>query len=238
MLRSIRSSGLTTRTAALLIVGALSMQGCVTSGSSASLTPEEQKLRQKSESFNTTMAEGAMAGALLGGLIGAFAGGNGRGALVGAGLGTLAGTGAGYYIANKKEQYANEEERLDVMIADVRADNTKLADYLTTVEKVIAEDKSRIVALRTGMNGSKQNAKELGAALASAQDNRKVMAESLDSLQKKRSEYQSALAESKGTGTASVHELEREIATWTEQVARLEAGIKSLDEAIAISPVS
>jgi len=64
-----------------------------------------------------TVAEGAIAGAVLGGLLGAAIGDNRRGALVGAAAGGIIGAAIGSSIAERKAQYATEE---DFLIAEIQ----------------------------------------------------------------------------------------------------------------------
>ncbi len=85
---------------------------------------------------NRTKSEGTGFGALLGaGLgagIGALVGGK-QGALIGAGAGALLGAGAGYYagstVAERKEKYANDEDRLNGETAVVAQYNSELNEY-------------------------------------------------------------------------------------------------------------
>lgn len=65
-----------------------------------------------------TVAQGAVFGAIVGGLLGAAVSDNrGRGALIGAAAGGLIGAGIGSSIAERKAQYANEE---DFLVAEIR----------------------------------------------------------------------------------------------------------------------
>ena len=86
-------------------------------------TPAERRLAAQESDYNRTLAEGFVIGAVGGAAIGAGLGaaltkGNrGMGALIGAGIGALAGAIAGgatgSYYAEKKQEYANEEDRLE-----------------------------------------------------------------------------------------------------------------------------
>src|SRR5262245_19122871 len=131
----------TVRSTIAEVLCAATLSGCVTNGGGGDttyLTPEQRRLRAQDQEFsnrdfNQTVGEGALGGALLGGLIGLLAGGKrhrASGALIGAGAGAVVGAGAGYYVARKKQQYVNENQRLDSMTADVRADNARLEAYV------------------------------------------------------------------------------------------------------------
>ena len=74
-----------------------------------------------------TVAEGAVVGALVGGLLGAAVSDDrkGRGALVGAAAGGLLGAGIGSSIADRKAQYAREE---DFLVAEIQRHQDFIAE--------------------------------------------------------------------------------------------------------------
>ncbi|NMQ19426.1 glycine zipper 2TM domain-containing protein [Candidatus Competibacter phosphatis] len=85
------------------------LSGCATNPDGTTNTNDQQ----------ATVAQGAVFGALVGGLLGAAVSGDnrGRGALIGAAAGGLIGAGIGSSIAERKAQYANEE---DFLVAEIR----------------------------------------------------------------------------------------------------------------------
>lgn len=103
-----------------------------------------------------TKVEGTAAGAGIGALVGAGVGaviGGKKGAAIGAGAGALlggaVGYGAGTLIANKKEQYASEEERLEAEITTVAQHNKELDDYNQKMTAKINDTKQEIRALQS-----------------------------------------------------------------------------------------
>ncbi|MCB1776788.1 MAG: glycine zipper 2TM domain-containing protein [Candidatus Competibacteraceae bacterium] len=72
-----------------------------------------------------TVAEGAMVGAVVGGLLGAVIGDNRRSALAGAAVGGIIGAGIGSSIAERKAQYATEE---DFLIAEIQRNEDFIAE--------------------------------------------------------------------------------------------------------------
>jgi len=90
-----------------------------------------------------TVAEGAVVGAVLGGLLGAAVSKNkGTGALVGAAAGGLIGAGIGSSIAERKAQYATEEdfliaeiERNQEFIAEADAENRQLYQEIARLDR-------------------------------------------------------------------------------------------------------
>jgi hypothetical protein len=145
------------RSAIAAVLCAAMLGGCVTgAGSSANdpgLTPEQRRLRAQQEDFNRTVGEGAVVGAVAGARLGALvAGTRDRAASVSARR-QCPGRGAtGYYVARKKEQYVNENQRLDSMTADVRSDNARLDAYIQNTRIVVAQDKAELARLRSQYN--------------------------------------------------------------------------------------
>ncbi len=74
-----------------------------------------------------TVTEGAVVGAVLGGLLGASVSDNnkGRGALIGAAAGGLIGAGIGSTVADRKAQYAREE---DFLVAEIQRNYDFIAE--------------------------------------------------------------------------------------------------------------
>lgn len=113
------------RLVAMLIVASLALNACASSTAyDPSLSPAQNQLRQSNARFNTTVAEGAGAGALLGGLAGLALGGRNRGqaALIGAGAGAVLGGGAGYLVARNNLNRASTEAQFNDAIQQASAD--------------------------------------------------------------------------------------------------------------------
>src|SRR5215510_1416336 len=80
--------------------------------------------RTKTESTAVGTGAGAAAGALLGYLLGGK-----QGALIGAGAGAALGAGGGYlygnHVANRKKEYARQEDYLDALIVSAQRVNDR-----------------------------------------------------------------------------------------------------------------
>lgn len=72
-----------------------------------------------------TVAEGAVVGAVLGGLLGGAVSHKGSGALVGAAAGGIIGAGIGSSVADRKAQYAREE---DFLVAEIQRNQEFIAE--------------------------------------------------------------------------------------------------------------
>ncbi|MCB2100624.1 MAG: hypothetical protein KDE22_07125 [Rhodobacterales bacterium] len=223
---------------------ALSMvlSACQTTGGGAGpggqpdpMTAQEASLREQNDAFNRTVAEGAMMGALAGALIGGLIAGNARGAAIGAGVGALAGGASGYYVAQQQRNYANEESRIDAMVADVRADNERTAQYLSTAQQVIANDRRKLAELNRQYAAKTISLQEGQAKLSRVKDNQKVMRETLTGLRKKRDEYVYAANQSRNK--TNTRQMDREIALMEHNISTLESELSALDQALEVSPL-
>jgi outer membrane lipoprotein SlyB len=234
-----RSRAIRSTIAAVLCAATLG--GCVTgSGSYANdpyLTPEQRRLRAQDQDFNRTVGEGAVTGAVIGGLLGALVGGKrnrASGALIGAAGGALLGGGAGYYVAKKKEQYANENQRLDSMTADVRNDNAKLAAYVANTRTVVAQNRAELNRLRTQYNTRQASRDELDRRISIAEQDASHINQTLGRLRERQGDYVQARNASRSEG-ASTASMDAEIARLNQQIAALEAQLGELNRAIAIT---
>ncbi|QNT77980.1 glycine zipper domain-containing protein [Entomobacter blattae] len=105
------------RALSLGMVVVLGVAACSSTAYDPNLTPEENKIRQRADQFNDTLAEGAVAGALLGALIGGLAAKNhGEGAAIGAASGAALGVGLGYAVASNTEAQQQTEDQYQAAI--------------------------------------------------------------------------------------------------------------------------
>lgn len=163
------------------------------------LTPEEQKLYDQSRDFDQTIAEGLISGAILGGLVGAGIGAlansknRGKGAAVGAGIGAasgaLLGTGGALYYANKKEKYAKEEDALDAVLADLKTQNGKLEELVSTTRTVVASDMQKLDEVKADLDAKKISAAEAQRRLEGVSQNEKLLQNTIASLKERRDEW-------------------------------------------------
>lgn len=234
-------SKLRLRAVVFMSIAAMLLSACATSSAGGRygepLTPEETRLREQRQNFTVTVAQGAVAGAALGALIGGLAGG-GRGAAIGAGIGGLTGGVTGAYIASQQRKYANEEARVDAMIADVQNDNDQLRQYVTTAEEVIAADKQKLAVLDAQYANKEISRSEARAKLARIKENRDVIQDALNDLNKKREQYAYAAEQTREDHpTADISDLDFQIAVLESNILVLEEDLTSLNDALAVSPI-
>ncbi|TXL73872.1 glycine zipper 2TM domain-containing protein [Vineibacter terrae] len=230
------------RLAIAAVLCAATLGGCAAGGSYANdpyLTPEQRRLRAQNQDFNRTVGEGAVVGALGGALLGALLGGKrnrAAGALIGAGAGALLGGGAGYYVGKKKEQYVNENQRLDSMTADVRNDNARLEAYVANTRTVVAQNKAELARLRAEYNARQASRDDLNRRVATAEQDASHIRQTISRLRERLGDYIQARnatrAENPGASTAA---MDAEIARLNQQIAALEAQLAELNSAISIT---
>lgn len=195
------------------------------------LTPAEQRVRDQANDFNRTVGEGAVLGALVGAAIGAAAGGGKwQNVVAGAGAGAVAGGAGGYYYADKKERYFNEEERLDAILVDMRADNSKLESLVADSRTMIANDNATIDQVEKDLAAKRISVTQARNRLSAVDDNRAVLEKTIAGLKGRRDEWRRAADEARrdAGGSPKVAEMEREIATLETQVTRLQRELDQL----------
>mgnify|MGYP002635134328 CR=1 FL=1 len=214
------------RSVATLLVAGMSLSACVTtSGSTANLTPAEKRMRAQAEDFQNTVVQGVVVGAGIG-LLAALLSGNKKNAAGYAAAGAVVGGSAGYYVAKQKETYANEEARLDSMIADVRQDNSNLADMSADAKQVIAADMARIDRVEAQLAAGQISQDQARQELARAEDNGKYLTSAINGLHKRHEQYQEAstiLADQKDVTLQSVKAYNSEVSQLQTQIKALES---------------
>ena len=211
------------------------LAGCVDSGANdPNLTPEQRRIRAQRAEQDRTVGGGAVAGAIIGGLIGLAVGGNNRGAAaaVGAVAGGALGAGAGYYVARRKQQYANENERLGVMTSDVRNENQQLAQFVADSRAVVAHDKADLARLRGEYANRRSSRADLDRRIAIAEQDAQAIQQRINSARKQLAEFQQARAQAQGPAGP---QMDAEIARLNGQIAQLESQLNDLNTSIAVT---
>lgn len=235
------------RILAVTLSAALLAQGCATGGGSAPgrtadgppPTPAEQRLAAQEDDYNRTLAEGLAIGAIGGAALGAGIGAavsrnNAMGALIGAGIGALVGTVAGgatgSYYAEKKKRYANEEDRLDSMIADAQAYNAKAEASLATTRAMVADDQQKLATIEKEVAANRMSQAQAQKELAGIDRRRLLLANTITSQKQRRDEWRQAAAEARrDTGDPKVAEVDRQIAELEKRIALMENELEALN---------
>ena len=209
------------------------LSGCAAKGGDPNASTTDDATRTKTE--------GAALGALLGGLVGAATGaalspGNrGSGALIGAGIGAVGGGAAGYVygsnVAERKQKYANEEDRLDGEInvvkkynADLQQQNTALASNINDLKVRIKQLQSKKASLKEKAYLTAEEQKYINSTL---EKNNKDIArynQELASL----SQYKQEQESKSGKSAPQVASLDQEITLLRNQINTLDSNNKQM----------
>ncbi|MEF2145811.1 MAG: YMGG-like glycine zipper-containing protein [Desulfovibrionaceae bacterium] len=198
----------------LFMGGIASLSGCATT--------DRGKTQQEGA------ATGAAGGALLGALMGALVGGDVQSAAVGAAIGAAAGGVAGYaygtHVADKKAEYAKQEDWLDACIASLEQTNAETRAYNAQLETEIKDLDAQSATLLADYN-KKKVAKSALTAEKTTID--KKLAEAQEALKKANWELenqQKVLAEAEAGGkTDQTKNLDARIAELKAEIVKLEA---------------
>lgn len=229
---------------ATTLAASILLSGCVQTLSSrdrATMTPQEIALREEADTFNRTVGEGIATGCVAGGAIGAGIGAAQRqnplvGFLIGCIAGGAAGGFTGWYIADKQQQYANEEQRLDAMIVDVKSDNERLVSLIDTSRTVIAQDQAKIDALEKQLAAGTITKDQARRELAAVDDNTSYLQETLKSLEERKAGYVEARKQTTGSDD-QLAAMDAEIANLEKQIGTLKQDVDGLVQRRTISRI-
>ena len=201
-------------------------------------TPAEQQLRSESAVFNRSGLQACLiTGGVLGGVTYLLKKDKGK-AIVAALAGCGVGIGANYYLQERRKQYANDEERLEQMIADVHADNERLARIIQSAEEVIAEDKNRMDEIDKAYKQKQMTTEQARQEMQQVDDNRAFLEETLANLKKREAEWiKVADAERDKQSEADMAAMDREIDGLQNQIADLESDLEILVNRRSVSPI-
>ncbi|MEE8270959.1 MAG: glycine zipper domain-containing protein [Alphaproteobacteria bacterium] len=218
---------------AAAMVAAL-LGGCLTDGGrlriphifSADLTPAQQQLRERADTFNQTVWEGVAIGAAVGATIAFFTTSDDddrvRNTMIGAAGGAAAGGIASSYIASKQEDYADREDVLDSMIVDVRQKNVESEQLIEAMRAVLEEDNRKLESLRAQLDSGEITRADYQGDIARIDADRVEMQGAVDSAGEQLGTFKSArhLYQEENTDVDTA-QLNNEIATLQGRIATM-----------------
>ncbi len=196
-----------TRVTAAVLAASIALSGCADmsgmqgAGGNAYLSPEQQALRQQSQT--STIATGALLTGLLGagaGYVGARATGGrgGQGALIGGLLGAVAGGLLGNQVGNANAAQGRQEGSAQARVEAAQRSADELQQTADTAERASETNRARLATLdrqyRAGQVTVAQYRAEVGAMRQDAQ----LMRKSADDAGQARDGIQQALARNPG----------------------------------------
>lgn len=146
-------------------------------------------------------------------------------ALVGCGIGM----GTNYYLDQRRSEYSNAEQRLDVMIADVRADNRKLQTLTATAQDVLRQDKQKLAQLKTQLAGKQVAKASAQQQLAQVDANTRYLNTTLADLQKRQQQWRD-VARAEQEKSAKKQQLNDEINHMQKQIISLQQNVQEVEQ--------
>lgn len=212
----------------------------------ASYSPAEAALRKQAQPFSRTSMQGCVAGAAAGALLGLLVDSmqndrrhNSRRnkMLIGAAGGCAAGMAANVYVQNRRNQYQRNEVRINAMIADVRADNERIAGLISTTRRVIADDQRRIAEVTRLYRDKQISVAQARAELARVKENRRLLGNTISGVKEREQDWREVAAIERRSGVNTAR-LDAEINQLKGKVAALEAEAALIDREIAATPAA
>ncbi|MDO8607614.1 MAG: hypothetical protein Q7R40_13840 [Phaeospirillum sp.] len=199
-------------------------------------TPGQVELAKSTTDFGTTVAGGAAAGAAVGSLLG-YAFGGTSGLIMGVASGLVAGSLAGYYVADEKEKYAKMEDKLDVLVADLQGQNTKLAQMVTSSETMVAEELRSLEEINAQYQAGKASKEQVLARIQEANTSKALIKKAMDQVDARRvkliennSKYR---VENPKADPGKVAAYDAEFAKFNQGRASLDQNLSSLDTLVS-----
>lgn len=135
--------------------------------------------------------------------------------------------GVNYYLDQRRSEYSNEEQRLNIMLNDVREDNRKLQSLTQTARSVMAEDRQQIEQIKRDIAAKKVDRSQAQKQIAEIDANTQYLKKSLADLKSREKQWREVAAAERASG-ARVDVLDVEINRLNQQVASLETEINEL----------
>lgn len=203
------------------------------------LSPAEQKLKEQAADYNRTVFEGILVGAVSGAALGAGTGalvaGDNRaagaltGALIGAVGGAVLGATGGFYYANLKQQYAGQEQRLDAILVDLRAENEKMGGIVATVRTIVAENRASLTRIERDLKAQRLSRAQAEQEVAAVDSARRNLEKHIAGMRKSRERWQEIAASERAQGGgAKLAQMDHEIGKLESQIALLQTEIDGL----------
>lgn len=224
----------------LVLAGSALLVGCninpVVPQSSA--TPAAQQLRSQSAVFNRSGLQACLIGGGATGLIMYVVEKDKMKAIAAAVVGCGVGVGANYYLQQRRQQYANNEQRLEQMIVDVRADNQRLGRIIQSAEEVVSEDQRKIDEIDRAYKQKQMTLEQARQEMKSVDDNREYLEQTLANLKRREAEWvEVAEAERSNQSKAQMAKMDREIDKLQDHIASLESDLEILVNRRSVSPI-
>ena len=137
--------------------------------------------------------------------------------------------GANYYYDQRRSQYANTAERLELMSADIQKDTENVVARTETMQRVIRDDEQSIAAIQKSIKNKQLDKAQAEQELAGVDQNLAVMRKELANMRNKVNEYEKTAKLERESGAGSdVVKIEEEIGKMNLKVAALQQEVDGL----------
>nr|WP_177197213.1 hypothetical protein [Halopseudomonas yangmingensis] len=219
----------------LLTAGSLLLAGCATTGGSQSSNSvsADPRLTQGHDAkfFSQSGFQACAAAAGVGMLACALSeSSNKQQCMILVGL-TACGVamGANYYLDQRRSEYANTTERLQIMTADIRQDTDRVIARSETMQMVISDDQQRLAQIQQDMQNQTLDIDAASREIAAIDKNIATMRRDISNMQAKANEYQRVAEQERNDGAGDqVQLLDQEIARMNQRVAALQQEVDGL----------
>jgi septal ring factor EnvC (AmiA/AmiB activator) len=215
------------------VAGSILLTGCASTGSTMTGNSPDPRLTQGStaEFFSKSGYQACAVAAGAGVLACALSNsGNKAACAVVAGLAACGvAMGANYYLDQRRSQYSNTTERLQVMTKDVQADTDKVVARTAVAQQVINDDQQSIAKIKRDIAAKTVDKTKAAAELASIDENIAVLKKDLGNMRSKVTEYTKVADAERAQGnSAEIKQVDINILKMNEKVASLQKEVDGL----------
>ena len=137
--------------------------------------------------------------------------------------------GSNYYLDQRRTEYADTSERLQVMSLEVQQDTEKVAARTEIMNQVIQDDQQQLAMIKSQIDSKTIDKAKAQKQIAIIDENIAVMRKDLTNMQAKVGEYSKVAAQERSDGAGeSVVILEQEISNMNQKVSALQSEVDGL----------
>lgn len=225
----------------LAMTSAILLSGCATTGSGMLGSSADTRLTHtESAKFFTRSGYQACAVGAGAGVLACLASNSSNKAVCAVAAGIAAcgvAMGANYYLDDRRTQYADTNERLQVMAKDIQDDTAHVVQRTEIAQRVIVDDKATIAQIQKDIASKRLDVKKANNELAAIDSNIALLNKNLKNMQAKSEEYAKAAKKEREDGAGEkVQVMEKEIVRMNQKVALLQTEVDGLyDQRSAIT---
>jgi len=216
-----------------VVAGSILLTGCASTGSSLIGNSPDQRLTQgaTAEFFTKSGYQACAVAAGAGVLACALSNsGNKAACAVVAGIAACGvAMGANYYLDQRRSQYANTTERLQVITRDVQADTDKVVARTAVAQQVISDDQQSIAQIKRDIIAKKLDKAKAQSDIASIDENITYLRKEVGNMRGKVTEYTKVADAERAQGSsAELKAVDINILKMNEKVAALQKEVDGL----------